>query len=73
MSLLTSRALPLGAKGRLHFACVGSIMLYGSVGWAVEEEDVIRLERNNVRMIRGYALLGLRIGLLKMNLELNQN
>ena len=39
----------------------------------VTEEDVIRLERNNVRMIRGYALLGLRIGLLKMNLELNQN
>ena len=51
MSLLTSRALPLGAKGRLHFACVGSIMLYGSVGWAVEEEDVIRLERNDV-MVR---------------------
>ena len=51
MSLLTSRALPLGAKGGLHFACVGSIMPYGSVDWAVEEEDVIRLERNDV-MVR---------------------
>ena len=51
MSLLTSRGLPLGPKGRLNFACVGSIMVHESEDWAVKEEDVIRLERN-VGMVR---------------------
>ena len=46
--LLASRALPLGAKSRLYSTCLCSIMLYGSEIWPVKEEDMIRLERNDV-------------------------
>ena len=51
-SLLASRLLPLGAKGRLFSTCVQSIMLYGNETWAVNEEELIRLERNNSRTVR---------------------
>ena len=50
--LLASRYLALGAKGRLYSACVRSVMLYGNVTWPVKEKDVIRLQRNDARMVR---------------------
>ena len=50
--VLASRGLPLGEKGRLYSACVRSILLYGSETRSIKEEDVIRLERNDVRMVR---------------------
>ena len=49
--LLTSRAFPLQAKDRLHSACVCSVMLYGSKTWPFPK-DVIRLARNDARMVR---------------------
>jgi len=49
---LTGRTFPLRTKGRLYQACVRSVMLYGSETWPVKEEDVVRLERNDMRMIR---------------------
>ena len=52
LSLLTSRVLSLQARGRLYKACVRSVMLYGSETWAVKEEDLDRLDRNDIRMIR---------------------
>ena len=52
LSLLTSRVLSLQVRGRLYEACVRSVMLYGSEIWAVKEEDLDRLERNDMRMIR---------------------
>ena len=52
MSLLASRMLPLGAKGRLYSAWVHRIILVASETWSTKEEDVIRLERNNARMVR---------------------
>ena len=39
--LLVSRGLPLGARGRLYYACICSMMLYGSDTWPVKDEDVI--------------------------------
>ena len=50
--LLAGRGFPLEAKGRLYSACVQSVMLYGSETWPVKEENVIRLERNDVWMVR---------------------
>ena len=50
--LLASRGLPSGAKGRLCFVCVLSLMLYGSETWPVKEEDVVRPERNDESMVR---------------------
>ena len=52
MPLLASRGLPLGAKDKLYSACVLSVMLYGNETWPVKEEDVNRLERNDVKMVR---------------------
>ena len=50
--LLASRGLALGAKGRLHSACVRSLLLYVREIWPVHEEDVIRLDRNDARILR---------------------
>ena len=52
LSLLTSRVLSLQVRGRLYEACVRSVMLYGSETWAVKEEDLDRLDWNDMRMIR---------------------
>ena len=52
LSLLTSRVLSLKVRGRLYKACVRSVMLYGSETWTVKEEDLDRLDRNDMRMIR---------------------
>ena len=50
--LLTSRGLPLRAKGRLYHSCVCSIMLYGSETWPVKEKHVIRTGRNGASIVR---------------------
>ena len=50
--LLATRGLPLEAKGRLYFACVRSVMLYGTETWPVKEEDVIRIEMNNAKDVQ---------------------
>ena len=42
-SVLTSRVLPKEPKGRLYFARVCSVMLYGGDAWLVKEEDAIVL------------------------------
>ena len=52
MSLLASGGLPLGAKSRLYSACVGSIMPYLSEVWSVKKEDVMKLNRNDGRVVR---------------------
>ena len=50
--LLASRGLPLGAKGRLYFARVCSVMLYRNKTSPVKEKDLIRLEKNDTWMVR---------------------
>ena len=52
MALLANRGLPLGAKGRFCSPCVRGVMLYGREIWLAKEEDVIRLESNDARMVR---------------------
>ena len=52
MPWLVSRSFPVGAKCRLYSACGHSVMLNGSETWPVKEEDVIRYERNDGRMVR---------------------
>ena len=46
-------------------------MLYASETWPVEDADVIRLERNDVMMIRLTCNLGLRTGFPQRHLELD--
>ncbi|XP_057306088.1 uncharacterized protein LOC130644476 isoform X2 [Hydractinia symbiolongicarpus] len=64
LPLLTSRVLSIEVKGRLYEACIRSVMLYGSETWAVKQEDLDRLERNDMRMVSSSELfLSLRLAL----------
>ena len=60
LPVLTTRGFSLRSKGRMYQACVRSIMLYASETWALREEDLVRLERNDMRMIRWMCGVSLR-------------
>ena len=49
--LLAGRDSHLSAKGSLYFACVHSVIRYGNETWPLKE-GVIRLERNDARIVR---------------------
>ena len=49
---LTSRGLLEGVKGRFCALHICSVLLYGSEDWPAKENEVIRLERNSVVMVR---------------------
>ena len=52
MSLLDSRILRLGVKDILYSVCVHGVMLYGSKNRQIRKKNVIRLKRNDARMVR---------------------
>ena len=51
LPLLTSRSVPIGAKRKLYSVCELSLIQYGSKTCLVKEEDVIKLERNDTKMV----------------------
>ena len=50
--MLTNKNVALRLKGRVYAACVRSTMLYGSETWAANTEQVARLSRAEMRMVR---------------------
>lgn len=52
MSFLVSRNLLLGAKGRLYSTFLSSVVLYGGESMTIKEENIIRLERNYLRLVK---------------------
>jgi hypothetical protein len=60
LPLLTSRVLSLRTKGRVFDACVRSIVLYCGETWAVKADDLNRLERNDMRMVRWMCRVSLK-------------
>ena len=50
--LVASSGLPLLAKGTLYSACLCCVIIYGSETYPVKEEDVIRPERDDPKMVR---------------------
>ena len=50
--ILTMRRLSLKLRGKLYVACVRSVILYGSETWAVKVDQVRKLERVEMRMVR---------------------
>ena len=52
LPLLTRRVFSHKAKGRLYQACVRSCMMYASETWPLKEEDIQRLCRTDMQMIR---------------------
>jgi hypothetical protein len=51
-SILTRKGMSLKVKGHVYDACVRSTMLYGSETWAVKVEQVQRMERTEMQMVR---------------------
>ena len=50
--LLTSKAISLNTKGALYRTCVQNVMLYGGDTWPEKAEDIQRLHRNEMAMVR---------------------
>ena len=60
LPLLTSRSFSLKVKGKLYSACVRCVMLYGSETWPLKEEDIQRIVRTDMQMIRWMCNVTLR-------------
>jgi hypothetical protein len=52
MPILTMKRFPLLLKGKVYDACVRSAMTYASETWPVKMDDINRMERNEMRMVR---------------------
>ena len=52
LPVLTSKGFSLLSKGSFYQACIRSVIIYAGETWAVREEDLSKLERNDMMMIR---------------------
>ena len=59
--LLTNKDVSLIMRGRLYSSCVRSSMLHGSETWPVRKENVVALQRAEVRMVRWIWSMKLRV------------
>ena len=50
--LLTNKDVSLIMRGRLYSSCVRSSMLHGSETWPLTKENVVALQRAEMRMVR---------------------
>jgi len=50
--LLTNTDVSLIMRGRMYRSCVRSSMLHGSETWPVRKENVVALQRADMRMVR---------------------
>ena len=50
--MLTNKDVSLIMRGRLYSSCVQSSMLHGSKTWPVRKENVVALQRAELRMVR---------------------
>jgi len=50
--LLNNKDVSLIMRGRLYSSCVRSSMLHGSETWPVRKENVVALQRAEMRMVR---------------------
>jgi len=50
--LLTNQDISSTMRGRLYSSCVRSSMLHGSETWPVRKENVVALQRAEMRMVR---------------------
>ena len=52
LPVLKSKRFSLRRKGDFYGACVRSVLLHGCETWAVREEDILRIEKTDMQMIR---------------------
>ena len=67
--LLTKKEVSLRMKGRVYTVCVRSAMLYGSETWAINSEQVARVDRTEMRMVRWMCGVSLRERCTNMELR----
>ena len=65
LPILSSRTFSLKKKGSFYQACVRPVLLYGSETWPVKEEDLVRLHRTEMSMLRWMSHPHLRTGFLQ--------
>ena len=58
--MLTTRDMSLKAKGILYESCMRSVMMYGIETWAAKKEDIRRVERADLSVIRWICSKSLR-------------
>ena len=63
MPLFTNKDVSLIMRGRLYSSCVRSSMLHGSETWPVRKENVVALQRAEMRMVRWMCGVKLKDGL----------
>ena len=66
--ILTARRASLKLKGKVYHTCAQSMLVYGSETWAMEAEDIQRLERTEWMMNRW--MCGEKLSDRKANAEL---
>ena len=52
LPVLKSKRFSLHKKGEFYGSCVRSVLLHGCETWAVREEDILRIEKVDMQMIR---------------------
>ena len=50
--MLTNKDVSLIMRGRLYISCVQSSVLHGSETWFVRKENLVALQRAEMRMVR---------------------
>ena len=69
MPLLTNKDVSLIMRGRLYSSCVRSSMLHGSETWPIRKENVVALQRAEMRMVRWMCGIKLKDRLLSKELR----
>ena len=69
VSLLTNKDVSLIMRGRLYSSCVQSSMLHGSETWPIRKENVVALQRTEMRMVRWMCGIKLKDRLLSKELR----
>jgi len=59
--LLTNKDMSLIMRGRLYSSCVRSSVLHGSETWPVRKENVVALQRAEMRMVRWMVRCGVKL------------
>ena len=67
--LLTNKDVSLIMRGKLYSSCVRSSMLHGSETWPVRKENVVALQRAEMRMVRWMCGVKLKDRLLSKELR----
>ena len=60
LPLLTNKDVSLIMRGRLYSSCVLSSMLHGSETWPIRKENVVALQRAEMRMVRWMCSIKLK-------------